>query len=115
MSKRGNKIDTRQLNLFECLKSIATERCRQGIAEGALNVRETLRLALSDANSQCALSRHQIAGEMSHLLGREISKTTIDAWTAESKGNNRMPAEYLPAFCRATGSRRQIRGYNIYL
>ena len=112
MSKRRNKIDTRQLNLFEFLKTMNIARCRQGVAESTLNIRETLRLALNDAISNCQLSRHQIAGEMSHLLGKEISKSSIDAWTAESKENNRIPAEYIPAFCRATGSRRPLEIIN---
>ena len=41
---------------------------------------------------------------MSHLLGVEVTKTIIDSWTAESKDGHRIPAEYIPAFCKATDS-----------
>lgn len=70
--------------------------------EGSLDVAERLRLALVLALKTCPLSRWQIAGKMSELLGREVSKFMLDAWTAESKEGHRFPAEYLPAFCVAT-------------
>lgn len=45
---------------------------------------------------------------MSHLVGQEISKYMLDAWTAESKDGHRMPAEFLPAFCLVTEDRRPL-------
>ncbi|HHL33134.1 MAG TPA: hypothetical protein ENJ30_02075 [Desulfobulbaceae bacterium] len=108
MSKRKKRVDRRQVSLFDLLKRCAageTDKAR----EGELNIADRLRGALVNAIKQCPLSRHQIAGEMSHLLGHEVSKTTIDSWTAESKERNRIPAEYLPAFCRVTGDREPIR------
>lgn len=73
--------------------------------EGTANIREKLRLAIKHALKQCCLSRVQVAGEMSHLLGDvEISRYMLDTWTAESKEGHRFPAEYLPAFCRVTDS-----------
>ena len=57
----------------------------------------------------CSLSRWEIAGKMSHLLGAEVSKFSLDAWTAESKEGHRMPAEYLPAFCQVTGDQGPLR------
>lgn len=81
----------------------------EGPVEGEMNVQEPLRRALISAIKHCNLSRHQIAGEMSHLLGFEVSKTTIDSWTAESKERNRIPAEYLPAFSRVTGDMEPVR------
>ncbi len=108
MSKRKQKTDSRQLSLFDVI-----QRCSSvdntPPDEGALNFSRRLRQALAAAIDGCKLSRHQIAGEMSHLLGVEVTKTTIDSWTAESKERNRIPAEYLPAFCRATGDREPIR------
>jgi hypothetical protein len=110
MSKRKNKIDSRQMNLFDVLKRIQEEKVEElAVDVGTLNIAEKLRSALSKAIKNCRLSRHQIAGEMSHLLGYEVSKTTIDTWTAESKDQHRIPAEYLPAFCKATGDLDPIR------
>ena len=108
MSKRKKRIDKRQVSLFDLLKQCAAGETK-AVQEGELNVADRLRLSLVAAIKDCPLSRHQVAGEMSHLLGHEVSKTTIDSWTAESKERNRIPAEYLPAFCRVTGDREPIR------
>ena len=108
MSKRKKRIDRRQASLFDLLRRCAADQSSTTL-EGELNIADRLRVALVAAIKQCPRSRHQIAGEMSHLLGHEVSKTTIDTWTAESKERNRIPAEYLPAFCRVTGDREPIR------
>ena len=108
MPKRKTKIDIRQMSLFDVIKECSA-RAPEQAKEGELDIANTLRLALVEAIKQCPLSRHQIAGEMSHLLGVEVTKSTIDTWTAESKERHRIPAEYLPAFCRATGNREPIR------
>ena len=108
MSKRKKKVDKRQMSLFDVLKREAAGS-PDASSEGELDVANKLRITLVVAIKQCHLSRPQIAGEMSHLLGHEVSKTTIDSWTAESKEGNRIPAEYLPAFCRATCDREPLR------
>ena len=104
------KSDTHQahqMNLFDFVQKLAAEKRK--VTEGSLNVKERLRASLNAAIKQCNLSRHQIAGEMSHLIGADITRTQIDSWTAESKELNRIPAEYVPAFCRATGSIEPMR------
>lgn len=60
------------------------------------------------------LSRHQVAGEMSHLCGESITKEMIDSWTRESDEINgrpcrHIPAEYLPSFCKVTNSNEPLR------
>jgi hypothetical protein len=110
MAKLRTKSDrpqVHQLNLFDYVQKLAAEKRK--VTEGSLNVKERLRASLNAAIKQCNLSRHQIAGEMSHLVGADITRTQIDSWTAESKDLNRIPAEYLPAFCRATGSIEPMR------
>jgi len=109
MSKRKKRIDKRQMSLFDVLQQCAASEANKEITEGDLDIANRLRLVLIRAIKESPLSRHQIAGEMSHLLGHEVSKTTIDSWTAESKERHRIPAEYLPAFCRVTGDREPIR------
>lgn len=112
MAKGRQKIDPNQLNLFddfierirECSDSASSKP-----AEGSLNMRDLLRRALCEDIKHSPLSRWEIAGRMSHLVGAEISKYTIDAWTAESKEGHRMPAEYVPAWCKALDSRRVLR------
>ena len=101
MSKSRKTIDnSSQLNLFDYVREL--HRKDGTNPEGTLNVKERLRCVLNSALKLSPLSRHQVAGEMSHLLGVEVTKTTIDSWTAESKEGNRIPAEYVPAFCKAT-------------
>lgn len=101
MANPPKKIDTRQMDLFAYIARLRDP----GEDEGRLNVREALRRALNRAIKAFSGSRYEIAGAMSHLLGVEISKSMLDSWTAESKCGNRIPAEYIPAFCEATGSR----------
>ena len=112
MATQQKRLDrnSAQLNLFDHLRAQqAAEAEKKKMIEGTLNVSDPLRVSLNEAIKKCALSRHQIAGEMSHMIGREVTKTQLDSWTAESKELNRIPAEYLPAFCRTTGSQEPIR------
>lgn len=109
MAKKNKRLDAHpgQKSLFALLDEIRqTERTDPG--EGSLNMREPLRLALATALRRCSLSRWEVAGKMSHLLGCEITKFMLDAWTAESKDGHRFPAEYLPAFCQVTGDRETL-------
>lgn len=67
-----------------------------------------LRDALAGAIKGCQLSIHQIAGEMSHLVGRTITAEMIYSWTRRSDEINGrapryIPADFLPSFCRVTG------------
>jgi hypothetical protein len=46
---------------------------------------------------------------MSVDLGVQVTKAQLDSWTADSKAHtHRIPASYLPAFCRATNSNHPI-------
>lgn len=71
-------------------------------AEGSANIQDRLRLAVAKALKHPTKSRWQIAGEMSHRLGQEISKHQLDGWAAESKEHH-FPSDYLPALCLTTG------------
>jgi len=39
--------------------------------------------------------RYRIAGEVSHLIGRQVTKAMLDAWTAESKPQHDDPTVQL--------------------
>lgn len=71
---------------------------------GSLDYATELRHVLSDALAKCDKSRYQVAAEMSRLLGVEVTKAQLDAWTAESRAPWRFPFEYAAAFEVATGS-----------
>jgi len=108
MSKSRQKIDDRQLSIFQRLQELQ-QLTTDTSQEGQLKVIDRLRRGLKAAIKSCPLSRHQIAGEMSHLLGETITKEMIDSWTRESDELNgrpgrHVPAEYLPAFCKVTAS-----------
>jgi len=105
MSKNRKRLDVspNQLSLFDLLEQEAQDRSSEP-GEGSLNIHSRLKSALSMALKQALpKSRWEVAGEMSHLLGVEVSKYMIDSWVADSK-DHKFPGEYIPAFCLATGS-----------
>jgi hypothetical protein len=126
MSKLRPGFDNKQSSIFEILRGLSTPK-NQPTPEGQLNLIERLRVALRDAIKSCPLSRHQIAGEMSHLVGHTITKEMIDSWTRGDQSETgsdgpvgsdvsdyktirrHVPAEYLPAFCKVTGSHEPLR------
>lgn len=72
---------------------------------GSLNYASELRCVLSEALKRTPKSRFEIAARVSELTGHEVSKATLDAWTAESKAPWRFPFEYAAAFeaaCEST-------------
>ncbi len=107
MSKRAPKPDTAQLSLLDLIQR-AQEMTEEPQALGSLSIEAQLRQALSAAIKGCHLSIHQVAGEMSHLLGETITAEMIYTWTAESKTRHQVWGSRLPAFCRVTGSRRPM-------
>ena len=109
MSKSRTKIDDKQVTIYEYLQRLSEQsHLNTSSNEGQSRIINQLRASLKAAIKDCSLSRHQIAGEMSHLLGESITKEMIDSWTRESDEINgrpgrHTPAEYLPAFCQVAG------------
>lgn len=101
MSKSRKRIDGNQLSLLDLLEKVNPPK--QSSSEGSLDVKNHFLSSIINAIKNCSMSRWEIAGKMSALLGVEISKFQVDAWTAESKERHRFPAIYLPAFCQAVG------------
>lgn len=65
---------------------------------GSLDYATELKHVLSEALKKCPKSRYEVAARMSELTGQQITKETLDAWTAESKKPWRFPFEYSAAF-----------------
>jgi hypothetical protein len=65
---------------------------------GALDIGLAIRHLVSDLLKVSPRNRFEIAARMSELLGHEVSKHQLDAWTAESREGWRFPLEYLAAF-----------------
>ena len=109
MSKSKVKIDDKQMSIYEYLQILSAQSLpKNSPSEGQYKAIDPLRASLRAAIKGCPLSRPQIAGEMSHLVGESITKEMINSWTRESDEINgrlgrHVPAEYLPAFCKAVG------------
>lgn len=105
-SKKIDNIDTQQMNLFDMLSRQREER--REVAPGQMCVSAKLLVAVKVAIKQAPKSRETLADEMSALTGAEISVHMINGWVAESHPH-RLPAEFLPALCHATGSTEPLR------
>jgi hypothetical protein len=110
MSKK--KIDIGQISIFDVIKNLSEQQkaaSLQGVIPGSFNIEAILRELISSALKNTKLSRYEVAAEMSKLLGREITKSQIDSWSAESKEHHRFPLAYLNAFMEATGDKTIVR------
>lgn len=108
-SKKHRATDENQLDIFAFLKP------EEPPAPGSLNIGIQLRQAISEAIRKSGMERIDICAAIYKLTCVEVSKSTLDSWSAESRdkcsenidynGNKRwgIPAEILHAFCRVTG------------
>lgn len=108
MSKAQKRIDPKQLTIFDAIRRIQ-EREAAHKPSGSFDIDRQFREAISATIKGCPRSRYEIAARMSELIGQEITKTTLDSWTAESKDGHRFPAIFLSAFCEATGSSEPLK------
>lgn len=109
MSKTHKKIDVNQVNLFSFLEPEEKPNA------GSMDISLRLRHAVSNAIKKSGKERIDICAEIYKLSGKEVAKSTLDGWSAESRdlsndcqdfnGNKRwgIPAEVSPAFCFVTG------------
>lgn len=72
-----------------------------------LDFHREVKWALSQDVKAARWSRLQIADGLSLLVNRQVTEAMLDAMMAESK-EHRFPAEWIPAWCRITGSRRLL-------
>src|ERR1035438_1559628 len=63
-----------------------------------------LRRLLSDGMAACPKKRQQIAAELSRKIGRDITASMLNDYTATTKTAARFPAAYVRAFCEVTGN-----------
>jgi hypothetical protein len=52
----------------------------------------------------CPKKRQQIAAELSRKIGRDITASMLNDYTATTKTAARFPAAYVRAFCEVTGN-----------
>ncbi|MDQ5987989.1 MAG: hypothetical protein CSYNP_03742 [Syntrophus sp. SKADARSKE-3] len=96
------QLDDRQLTMnFDTLFEIPTP---VDPTAGSMDYGLELRHLISETLKNCKKDRFAIAGEMSRLTGREITKSMLDSWSAESRTEWRFPFEFATAFEVATGT-----------
>ena len=109
MSKKHKQIDEKQVSLFSFLEPEAPPQ------PGSMDISLRLRHAISNAIKKSGKDRIDICAEIYKLSGKEVPKSTLDGWSAESRdlsndgldfnGNKRwgISADVLAAFCCVTG------------
>lgn len=108
MTKITKKIvdDPSQMSLFELLSQKKTE-CA-AVQPGRKCVSAQLMASARVAIKAVPKSRETLADDMTNLTGQEVTVHMINSWCADSHPH-RLPAEFLPALCEATGSIEPIR------
>ncbi|GAB7082325.1 hypothetical protein [Megalodesulfovibrio paquesii] len=61
-----------------------------------------MREALTEALAGCALSREEVAAELTRLTGEAVSVHHLHNWCSEAKREWRFPLELVTAFCQIT-------------
>lgn len=113
MSPRRSSAPGQQSLLDVIEQAERAARQGHGTAPGCMNITAELKVALSADIKHARdeqgheLSRWEIAGRMSHLLGVDVTKTQLDNMTAPAH-EHRFPAEWLAPFAIATGGRRVL-------
>lgn len=109
MSKTHKQINVNQATLFSLLEPEGKPN------PGSMDIGMRLRHAVSNAIKKSGKDRIDICAEIYKLSGREVPKSTLDGWSAESRdlsnegidfnGNKRwgISCDVLPAFCAVTG------------
>ncbi|MFA6290196.1 MAG: hypothetical protein WC637_00365 [Victivallales bacterium] len=109
MSKKPKQIDETQTSLFALLVPESPPK------PGSMDISMRLRHAVSNAIKKSEKDRIDICAEIYKLSGKEVPKSTLDGWSAESRdlsndsidfnGNKRwgISADILAAFCCVTG------------
>jgi len=112
MEMNKKKIDIRQLDIFSLIEELSRKQAEAAASpsiNGKASIDATVRAIISDSLKRSPLSRYEVAARMSEILGVEITKSQIDAWSAESKENHRFPFVYTASFCMATGDKTLVR------
>ncbi|HXE96785.1 MAG TPA: hypothetical protein VN642_10290 [Dongiaceae bacterium] len=106
MTKTTQKLGNSQMNLFDLLSLDKAER--SATLPGRMGIASQLLAAVKTAIKAAPKSRETLADEMTELTGVEITVHMINGWMADSHPH-RLPAEFLPALCSATGSTEPLR------
>ena len=113
MSKKGKPVDEKQISLFSYLEPETPPS--PGSMDISMRLRHAVSNAISNALKNSGKERIDICAEIYKLSGKEVPKSTLDGWSAESRdlsndgidfnGNRRwgISGDIIPAFCAVTG------------
>lgn len=102
MAKRNR--DEQTLDLFQHAQLFPVETPRE--LGSALDFNAKLAQAMSralDEARDAGRDRHEVASRMSEILGQDVSKGMIDAYTSQARETHTISAVRFKAFVRATG------------
>lgn len=102
MAKRNR--DEQTLDLFQHAQLFPVETPRE--LGSALDFNAKLAQAMSRALDEARESgrdRHEVASRMSEILGQDVSKNMVDAYTSQARETHTISAVRFKAFVRATG------------
>lgn len=102
MTKRNR--DEQTLDLFDHQHLFKVETPRE--LGSALDFNAKLAQAMSRALDEAregGRDRHEVASRMSEILGQDVSKGMIDAYTSQARETHTISAVRFKAFVRATG------------
>jgi len=111
MSKRKPTDDPRQATFGFFMPTPAETGKPEAQAEDFdLAIREAVAETLTAAArcAQAAMSRDDVAEAMTTRLGRRVSKTQLDQWSAPSQDDRRIPVDALRALGLVTGDWRAL-------
>lgn len=91
--------DPRQMSFDDFFVVPAADEGRPGSIAG---FDQELRAALSNSLKDSPSSRYEVAAQMSELLGDDVSKNMLDAYTAESRDTHQISVVRLVALILAT-------------
>lgn len=69
---------------------------------GSLNISREIALLMSDALKRCPHDRIEVAARMTRILGKEVSLSMLNAYSAESRETHIPPLDKAIAFDMAT-------------
>ncbi len=102
MAPRKRSVDKNQmiLDLFaDMVENLSLQGgSQENLSDFEFNFRRELKVAIDDSG----MDRYEVAARMSRLLGREITKSHLDQWTALSTVQRRIHADSLKALCEIT-------------
>lgn len=114
--KGGKEMDQKQFHFHFSLSPdpddiLSVEGgSQQALSDFEFRLRSVMKTVLDDVSKRDvdSLDRFEVAARMSRKLGREISKSHLDQWTAHSAIQRRMHVDAMKALCEVTGDWRVL-------